>query len=292
MVFDLEPGLTQQQAAVRPRSAQQRARDKNHPGKKDLGKMNPPLAAAAAAVPAAVPAFEREIEEGNVEYKLKLLDPTPARLEQLVTQLKWRLAEGGGEALYEIGVEDDGALHGLHDGEMEASLATLRQMCEQLGAHMLVRHQYRVAGCQRMIAEVLVRMLADQTKSEVRVAFLGGAQSGKSTLLAALATGQLDNGHGSARTLIMRHVRPLPRPLTSRALPADTAAGLHMVASPRPARPPRPVPAHGPPLAHCQSARRRLRGGRGLCRDAARRGMHELQSGTTATPPTQTTTLI
>ena len=33
---------------------------------------------------------------------------TPDRFEELVTQLKWRtFAEGDGEALYELGVEDD-----------------------------------------------------------------------------------------------------------------------------------------------------------------------------------------
>jgi len=52
--------------------------------------------------------LEREVEEGNIEYKLKLIDPTPKRFEQLVSQLKWRLGEGQGEALYEVGVEDDG----------------------------------------------------------------------------------------------------------------------------------------------------------------------------------------
>jgi GTPase len=50
----------------------------------------------------------QEVEEGNVEYKLKLIDPTPERFQQLVSQLKWRLTEGQGEALYEIGVEDNG----------------------------------------------------------------------------------------------------------------------------------------------------------------------------------------
>lgn len=35
-----------------------------------------------------------EVEEGNVEYKLKLINPTPNRLQQLITQMKWRLKEG------------------------------------------------------------------------------------------------------------------------------------------------------------------------------------------------------
>ncbi|CAF3036359.1 unnamed protein product [Rotaria sp. Silwood2] len=45
-----------------------------------------------------------EPQEGNIEYKLKLVDPNPFRLEHLITQMNWRLQEGQGEALYEIGV--------------------------------------------------------------------------------------------------------------------------------------------------------------------------------------------
>jgi GTPase len=54
-----------------------------------------------------------EVEEGNIEYKLKLSECSAERLEQLTTQLKWRLAEGHGEALYKLGVSDAGALVGL-----------------------------------------------------------------------------------------------------------------------------------------------------------------------------------
>ena len=35
-----------------------------------------------------------QVEEGNVEYKLKLVNPNPTRIEHLVTQMKWRLREG------------------------------------------------------------------------------------------------------------------------------------------------------------------------------------------------------
>ena len=38
------------------------------------------------------------------------MDPTAERLEHLITQLKWRLGEGMGEAIYEVGVEDNGGM--------------------------------------------------------------------------------------------------------------------------------------------------------------------------------------
>lgn len=37
-----------------------------------------------------------EPQQGNIEYKLKLISPTSQRLEHLVTQMKWRLREGQG----------------------------------------------------------------------------------------------------------------------------------------------------------------------------------------------------
>ena len=46
-----------------------------------------------------------EPEQGNVEYKLKLINPSSERFEHLVTQMKWRLREGHGEAVYQIGKE-------------------------------------------------------------------------------------------------------------------------------------------------------------------------------------------
>lgn len=44
-----------------------------------------------------------EPEQGNIEYKLKLVNPSNQRFEHLVTQMKWRLREGHGEAIYQIG---------------------------------------------------------------------------------------------------------------------------------------------------------------------------------------------
>lgn len=45
--------------------------------------------------------------------------------------MKWRLQEGRGEAVYQIGVEDNGLLVGLSEEEMRASLKTLRRMAEK-----------------------------------------------------------------------------------------------------------------------------------------------------------------
>ncbi|GAA5875542.1 hypothetical protein JCM16303_000663 [Sporobolomyces ruberrimus] len=81
------------------------------------------------------PSLSPEIDSfGNIEYKYKLSFPTSLhRLERLRTQLKWRLVQGGGKAVYELGVLDLGELCGLELDEMRESLRTLERMLKGLG---------------------------------------------------------------------------------------------------------------------------------------------------------------
>ena len=61
------------------------------------------------------------------------MNPSESRFEHLVTQMKWRLQEGQGEAIYEIGVEDTGLLTGLSHSELECSIGTLERMATRWG---------------------------------------------------------------------------------------------------------------------------------------------------------------
>ncbi|TRY96978.1 hypothetical protein DNTS_001417 [Danionella cerebrum] len=140
------------------------------------------------------PFLPPEAEEGNIEYKLKLVNPTQYRFEHLATQLKWRLQEGRGEAVYQIGVEDNGLLVGLTEDDMKASLKTLRRMAEKV--------------------EILIYCLCLQFL-DLRVAVLGNVDSGKSTLLGVLTQGELDNGRGRARLNLFRHLHEIQTGRTS-----------------------------------------------------------------------------
>ncbi|KAJ3614278.1 hypothetical protein NHX12_017852 [Muraenolepis orangiensis] len=161
-----------------------------------------------------------ETEEGNIEYKLKLVSPTPQRFEHLATQLKWRLQEGGGEAVYQIGVEDNGMLVGLSEEDMKASVHTLQRMAEKVGADITVLREREVEydsdRISRKITEVLVRKVPDdQQFLDLRVAVLGNVDSGKSTLLGVLTQGELDNGRGRARLNLFRHLHEIQTGRTS-----------------------------------------------------------------------------
>lgn len=55
----------------------------------------------------------------------------------------------------------------------------------------------------------------DQHNIEVRVAVMGSADAGKSTLLGVMTQGQLDNGRGRARLNMFRHLHEVQSGRTS-----------------------------------------------------------------------------
>ena len=107
-----------------------------------------PLASELQLIPRLVP----ESDDGNVEYKLQLLNPSPARFARLVTQLKWRLLEGGGQAYYELGVADSGDLIGLPREELEQTLETLEMMAGEIGASVIVVKEVEVPAALARLA--------------------------------------------------------------------------------------------------------------------------------------------
>jgi len=52
-----------------------------------------------------------------------MINTSKKRLEELTSQLKFRLQEGKGECLYMIGLEDNGNNLGLIDDELKLSLS-------------------------------------------------------------------------------------------------------------------------------------------------------------------------
>lgn len=154
-----------------------------------------------------------EIEEGNIEFKLKLVDPSPERLEHLTSQLKWRLTEGQGEAFYEIGVEDNGFPKGLAPVELEKSMDTLHKMAKNLQAECFLICLRD--GKEGKIAEMMVREARDDQYLDVRVAVCGNVDSGKSTFIGVLTKGQLDNGRGLARINVFNHKHEIETGRTS-----------------------------------------------------------------------------
>lgn len=62
-----------------------------------------------------------------------------------MTQMKWRLNEGGGQAIYRLGVDDNGAVTGLTAKEMSASLLTLCKMSQRLGVSIRILRECTIS---------------------------------------------------------------------------------------------------------------------------------------------------
>ncbi|CAH8851831.1 unnamed protein product [Trichobilharzia szidati] len=165
-----------------------------------------------------------------IKTNRKLVDPTPNRFEQLVTQMKWRLNEGGGKAIYKLGVDDDGHISGLCQSELMSSLATLERMAKRLNAtlHPLRERIIEPVGHDddstnsinkeyRKAIELLVRLAptTNDGSPDLCVALVGGMDSGKSTLIGVLTDGELDNARGKARLNLFRHLHEVQSGRTS-----------------------------------------------------------------------------
>ena len=144
-------------------------------------------------------------KHGNVEYKFKLVGVTPERKVHLATQMQFRMCEGHGEAIYEIGVHDNGTPMGITQAELDETVNTLRELGATLDADVSVMRV--MAGIRGRVAEVLVRQRKTSPGdfSEVRVAVVGPFDAGKTTLLSVLLSGKKDDGKGKARIPMLHH---------------------------------------------------------------------------------------
>jgi elongation factor 1-alpha len=124
-----------------------------------------------------------------------------------VTQLNYRLNEGGGEAFYELGITDDGIPVGLTDEEASESLAIIEKITERLGAKfMIVRKEKASRG---YVYELLIRRTLDVPPIQLSIALLGNVDAGKSTLKGVLISGSLDDGDGLAMSQVARYLHEL-----------------------------------------------------------------------------------
>ena len=73
--------------------------------------------------------FCNEPHTGNIEYKLHLEDFTQNKYERYSTQLKYRILEGEGEAIYLIGVSDKGTVTGIPYTRLDQTVDKFNSIC-------------------------------------------------------------------------------------------------------------------------------------------------------------------
>ncbi|XP_041033528.1 GTP-binding protein 1-like isoform X2 [Carcharodon carcharias] len=142
--------------------------------------------------------------EPDLASKFVLVSPSSEQYDCLLKQLRERMDEGCGETIYVIGQGSDGKKYGLNDDDIEASVATVKSLAEQIYSDLILLRERQEAGGK--VADYLVRKrVGENDFLEVRVAVVGNVDAGKSTLLGVLTHGELDNGRGFARQKLFRH---------------------------------------------------------------------------------------
>jgi hypothetical protein len=80
---------------------------------------------------------EKEIEEGNFEYKRFFQNITLDKLVHLTAQMNWRINEGNGEAHYYLGICDNGTIcKDLTQDRLDYSLDVIKAMVEGCNAYI------------------------------------------------------------------------------------------------------------------------------------------------------------
>lgn len=188
-----------------------------------------------------------EDPHGDTEYKRMMKDPTDVRISKLVTQMLFRLHEGKGTCIYEVGVEDNGAHSGLSRECVEETVNIFEtiatQQCESIIETKTFTdetiEERNISRCTLVITKRIGRglassstgqapetnadddpeesMLEANTRKTLRVCVCGNVDAGKSTMIGTLTTNQLDNGRGKTRVFIMKHRHEIETGRTSTA---------------------------------------------------------------------------
>jgi len=146
----------------------------------------------------------REKDDGNSEYKLKLSTTDNYRIEQITSQMRYRTDEGAGEAIYTLGVTDNGGIVGLTENEYKTSRDILEVVAKKNNYVLSLLSEQKVDE-ERKMYEFLVREFNPKKYVEIRVACAGSVDAGKTSLLGVLLSGKNDNGRGSARLNVFNY---------------------------------------------------------------------------------------
>ena len=158
-----------------------------------------------------------EIEEGNIEYKRHLINLDVNRIEQLSTQMKWRLAEGNNEAIYYLGVDDNGSPYNLLDDEIKETLNNFTILLEKNNARII---NFEVINKENQIKPTISYIkITIRTKTfiypEIRIVLLGDSLSGKTTFLSNILLNKVDKSYSESRLYLMNHKHELETKKTS-----------------------------------------------------------------------------
>lgn len=144
-----------------------------------------------------------EYHDGNIEYKLKLFYVDNDKFNNRLTQMKYRLDEGNGDAYYHIGIMDDGSIVGINTEEYTESKKTLNELATKLNCCVQIVREKEFND--KHYGEFLVRELLNDTYIDLKIGVIGNVDSGKSSTIGLISKGVTDDGRGKARLSVFKH---------------------------------------------------------------------------------------
>lgn len=165
------------------------------------------------------------IEEGekeNIEFKEILrkdihLDDDIKR--SLASQMKFRMLNGNGCAIYLIGVKDNGEIRGLKKEEFEETIEVLRRISGEINSK--IEETKKFEDEEGLFGQVKISSKSNEME-HIIVGTAGHVDHGKSSLIGSLVTGEADDGAGKNRVYF--DVQPHE---IERGLSADLSYGVY-----------------------------------------------------------------
>lgn len=153
--------------------------------------------------------FKPEIEEGNIEYKLRLDYKTDYSLKKMKNQMNWRFEEGKEltgkrECYYVLGIEDDGNMGCLTENEINLTFDIFKKIVTDCDAQ-IIQYMKKELLVDRWMIFIHINKLSQKKLKEINIGFIGGSQTGKTTTIGNIVYGELDNGCGTSRLNVFKH---------------------------------------------------------------------------------------
>ncbi len=146
--------------------------------------------------------FQPESELGNIEHKRVLKDVSDDRFLRLQSQLKRRLGPEG-EAVYRIGVDDNGDIYGLTAEEFNTSISILTQLAKSINATVSCIYEFTLKDTDKKYGVYVVRNNLEYI--DIYIATGGNVDSGKSTFVGTMSSGELDDGAGKCARMVANY---------------------------------------------------------------------------------------
>jgi elongation factor 1-alpha len=157
-----------------------------------------------------------ENEDDNIEYKRYLLDRE--KFWGYSTQMNARLIQGKEicgieEAYYFIGLDDEGTIACISNNQLEISDKYFKDLCNEVNAKIISKE----VQCfdEGNILKYHIKRIHKPRLEDIKLALLGDSGVGKSTIVSVLTYNDLDDGKGTAKKEIFRHLHEIKSGLTS-----------------------------------------------------------------------------